>query len=98
MVSSSSISTSGFGSVYPLRPSRPLSRIRLKGIGNHLHEGVEFVFGPLLRHSHEHRPVSMVEPAYDPGFQQGLIGPSNIRQLHSELPEERRIRIPEPET
>src|SRR5215216_3191192 len=98
MVSSSSISTSGFGSVYPLRPSRPLSRIRLKGICNHLHKGVEFFSGALLRHCHEHRPDPKVEPAYDPGLQQCLVGPWDIRQLHGELPKERRIRIPKPKT
>src|SRR5215211_3803589 len=98
MLSGSFASTSGLGSVYPLRPSRPLSRIRLKGICNHLHEGVEFFPTALLRHSNEHRPVPEVEPAHDPGLQQGFIGLCDIRQLHGELPKERRIRIPKSET
>src|SRR5215210_8305189 len=86
-------STSNRGRVYPLRPSRPLSRIRLSSIRNHLHESVELFFGPLLCYGDEHRPIPKIQPADHPVLQKRLVSPPHVRQLHRELPQERRFRV-----
>src|SRR3712207_8892947 len=49
---------------------------------------VELLFGPLLRHRDEHRPVAQVEAAHDPVLQERLVRPSDVGQLDGERSEE----------